>query len=267
MVQNYLDSIEMRLVSELGIRAKVRDGMTPTIKKASLVVDIDRAGFPLRSLVVDAATAHEFRRACVRWVYNIGQGLDFALSLWAARPAEVVGPEVVEAARLDSVLVQVKDTFGAKCHPSAWSAFVGRWQGDGMTLSQALQAAILYWVSRPRVEGEEAFRALRYSAQAQASPTASGRPGRPARESAVVPIMTYYEAPLAGRLRRVSKRLGMSQREILHQALEAWLRAQSYPVGDPDAGGPRGREVEPLEVQAQAQAQAPQALQDVADLL
>lgn len=255
MFQNYLDSIEVRLVSELGIRAKIRDGMTPTIKKASLVVDIDRAGFPLRSLAVDAATAHEFRRACVRWVYNIGQGLDFAFALWAARPAEVVGPEVVEAAQLDSVLLQIKDTFGAKCHPGAWSAFVGRWQGDGMTLPQALQAAILYWVSRPRVEGEDAFRALRYSAQAQAqaqaSPAALGRPGRPARESAVVPILTYFEAPLAGRLRRISKRLGMSQREILHQALEAWLRSQSYPVGDPDAGGPSGREVEPIAVQAQ----------------
>ena len=83
------------------------------------------------------------------------------------------------------------------------------------------------------------------------------RPGRPARESAVVPVLAYFEAPLAGRLRRISKRLRISQREILHQALEAWLRAQPYPVGDPDAGGPRGREVEPLEAQAQ----------DVGDLL
>lgn len=83
------------------------------------------------------------------------------------------------------------------------------------------------------------------------------RPGRPARESSVVPVLTYFEAPLAGRLRRISKRLGVSQREILHQALEAWLRAQSYPVGDPDAGGPHGREVEPIVVQAQ----------DVVDLL
>jgi hypothetical protein len=71
-------------------------------------------------------------------------------------------------------------------------------------------------------------------------------PGRPARTSAVVPIQIHYEAPLAGRLRRIAKRLRVSQREILHQALEDWLRRQHYPKGDPDAGGPSCREIEPL---------------------
>lgn len=71
-------------------------------------------------------------------------------------------------------------------------------------------------------------------------------PGRPARTSAVVPIQIHYEAPLAGRLRRIAKRLRVSQREILHQALEDWLRRQHYPAGDPDAGGPQKREIEPL---------------------
>lgn len=71
-------------------------------------------------------------------------------------------------------------------------------------------------------------------------------PGRPARTSAVVPIQIHYEAPLAGRLRRIAKRLRVSQREILHQALEDWLRRQHYAPGDPDAGGPVGREIEPL---------------------
>ena len=71
-------------------------------------------------------------------------------------------------------------------------------------------------------------------------------PGRPARASAVVPIQIHYESPLAGRLRRISKRLRVSQREILHQALEDWLRRQHYPAGDPDAGGPQKREIEPL---------------------
>lgn len=71
--------------------------------------------------------------------------------------------------------------------------------------------------------------------------------GRPARETEVIAVLVKFEAPLAERLRRFVVRTGIKQREILHQALEDWLRRQHYPKGDPDAGGPPRREFRRLQ--------------------
>lgn len=253
MLKNYLDRIELQLFQELYPRARIRSGATPTIKKACRVVDIHRAPFRSRVVRMDAATAHEFRRACVQRQLNIAPGLDQVFSLWAGRPAEAVARSVLEGAPLDPVLSTVQDSFGAKVHPVAWGAMFDRARSDGLSFDDSVRAAVRYWVAQPKSDGESAARVMREGGLKVSEVEGQNGPGRPMRQTAVVPLMVHLESPLAGRLRRYASRYGVKQREILHQALEEWLRRQHYAPGDPDAGGPIGREIEPLEAPTIAQ--------------
>ena len=249
MNPKYLDQIEMKLMGDLFPRGKLRYRMTPTIKKAARVVDVERKTFPGRKIDLDAATAHEFRKTCVRHMLNIAQGFDWAFALWAARPNGTNPQQGGYAVALDPALAAIPDSFTAKIHPAAWGAVVDRARRDGCSLADAIKAAVLYWGTQPKREGESAALKLRQAGvvgSAVSAPQETRPAGRPPRASAVVPLLVHYEAPLAGRLRRYVARYGIKQRELLHLALESWLRAAPYGEGDPDAGGPIGREIEPI---------------------